>query len=138
MQAAGVLVTALFVSPTGHVDMPSGVDATPGGTEPGAPLAAQEAASPEAGHGCVPSGRLSSRPLEVVEQTRAFWAVLLQAAWPAPVAVEGAGEAANAPAVSWVEATANAISSCAWRRHERPNKWSRVECTDTPVWRASG
>ena len=93
-------VTALFVSPTGHVDMPSGVDATPGGTEPGAPLAAQEAASPEAGHGCVPSGRLSSRPFEVVEQTRAFWAVRLQVAWPVPVAVEGAGEAANAPAVS--------------------------------------
>src|SRR6266550_4431484 len=59
VQAAGVLNAVS--EPAGHAVCPSGVDATPGARSPPA-LVTHDAPSPEPGHGCPPSGRLSCKP----------------------------------------------------------------------------
>src|SRR5439155_2270846 len=60
MQAAGVLEEML--ESDGHAVRPAGVEATPAATLGDPALVTQAAPSPEPGHGCAPSGRLTWRP----------------------------------------------------------------------------
>lgn len=133
LQAAGVL-SAGFVGSAAHAAIPSGMEATPGVTP--MPLVAHAAASPDRGHGCAPSGRLSCRPFAAsVHGPAASVAREQTSTADGCRGVVGEGAAARAEKVSWLATAANATARCAFRA-AKLDRTCRSNCTDTPVWRA--